>query len=182
MAKRKPISKKARFEIFKRDGFVCQYCGAHPPETVLHVDHIIPVAEGGDNDQDNLITSCEACNLGKGARSLADIPKSLKDKATDIAEKEAQLRGYQEIMESRRNRIDEEAWRVAELLEPGCSSRGINRDRIQSIRQFVEKLGVHEVLDAADIARAKLIYSDYKQFRYFCGVCWNKIRSGDGAR
>ena len=26
------LSKKARFEIFKRDGFVCQYCGAHPPK------------------------------------------------------------------------------------------------------------------------------------------------------
>ena len=34
MAERKPISKKTRFEIFKRDGFSCRYCGAHPPEAV----------------------------------------------------------------------------------------------------------------------------------------------------
>lgn len=46
-APRKAISKKTRFDVFKRDGFTCQYCGAHPPEVVLHIDHIIAVAEGG---------------------------------------------------------------------------------------------------------------------------------------
>jgi hypothetical protein len=65
--------KKLRFEIFKRDSFVCQYCGSHPPKAILHVDHIVPVADGGENDEDNLTTSCAACNLGKGARSLKDV-------------------------------------------------------------------------------------------------------------
>jgi 5-methylcytosine-specific restriction endonuclease McrA len=27
-AKRAGLSKKTRFEVFKRDGFRCQYCGA----------------------------------------------------------------------------------------------------------------------------------------------------------
>lgn len=27
MAERKNISTKTRFEVFKRDGFKCQYCG-----------------------------------------------------------------------------------------------------------------------------------------------------------
>lgn len=39
MAERKSLSKKTRFEVFKRDSFECQYCGAHPPSTILHVDH-----------------------------------------------------------------------------------------------------------------------------------------------
>lgn len=47
---RKPISKKTRFEVFKRDKFTCQYCGASAPEIVLELDHIIPVASGGDSD------------------------------------------------------------------------------------------------------------------------------------
>lgn len=50
MGKRKPLSKKVRFEIFKRDSFKCQYCGGASPEVVLHVDHINPVSKGGDND------------------------------------------------------------------------------------------------------------------------------------
>ena len=61
MTKRKAISKKARFEVFKRDGFQCQYCGAVPPKVILHVDHIVPVAGGGDNSEENLITCARLC-------------------------------------------------------------------------------------------------------------------------
>ena len=43
MAKRKGISKKTRFDVFKRDSFTCQYCGKSAPDVVLQVDHINPV-------------------------------------------------------------------------------------------------------------------------------------------
>jgi len=66
---RKSTGKRLRFEVFKRDHFTCQYCGAQPPDVVLVVDHIDAVATGGSNHIDNLITACEACNGGK-----ADIP------------------------------------------------------------------------------------------------------------
>jgi len=58
---------KLRFEILKRDGFVCQYCGRNPKDnkTKLRVDHIIPKSKGGTDEVSNLITSCEECNLGK---------------------------------------------------------------------------------------------------------------------
>ena len=48
--KRVGISKKVRFEVFKRDGFRCVYCGEAAPKVVLHVDHINPVSKGGDSD------------------------------------------------------------------------------------------------------------------------------------
>mgnify|MGYP006374615333 FL=1 len=63
--KRVGIGAKKRFEIFKRDGFRCMYCGAHPPSVLLHVDHVKPVAEGGGNDELNLVTACERCNSGR---------------------------------------------------------------------------------------------------------------------
>ena len=69
---RKALSKKLRFEVFKRDAFTCQYCGKSAPDVILHVDHIKPVADGGENDIMNLVTSCLDCNLGKGARKLDD--------------------------------------------------------------------------------------------------------------
>lgn len=69
--KREPISKSLRFEVFKRDGFACQYCGAKAPKAVLHADHIQPVAAGGRSRISNLVTACEACNLGKGDREGA---------------------------------------------------------------------------------------------------------------
>lgn len=63
---RESISKRRRFTILKRDGFRCQLCGMSSEDgTKLHVDHLIPIAKGGSNDDENLWTLCERCNLGK---------------------------------------------------------------------------------------------------------------------
>lgn len=177
MAKRKNISKKTRFDVFKRDSFTCQYCGAHPPGTILHVDHINPVAEGGGNDIDNLITACEPCNLGKGARELSEIPKSLSDKAEEIAEREEQIKGYNEILQAKANRIDDEAWGVAAALDGKDFVESFNRRDLLSIKRFLELLPYSEVADAAEISLAAIPYSDKRKFKYFCAVCLGKIRN-----
>ncbi|MFU3348324.1 HNH endonuclease [Pseudomonas aeruginosa] len=72
MSYRESIRKSVRFEVFKRDNFTCQYCGAKAPDVVLHVDHINPVSKGGDNEIINLVTACLPCNLGKSDRLLSD--------------------------------------------------------------------------------------------------------------
>lgn len=177
MSQRKAISKGKRFDVFKRDGFACQYCGAHPPKVLLHLDHILAVANGGTNDFDNLITACEPCNLGKGARPLTSVPEALADKAARVAEAEEQLAGYSVVMEAKRERVEADIWRVVEAL---TGKQEIARDRHRSIKMFIEKIGVHEVLDAAEAARAARIYSETREFKYFCGVCWNKVREAGG--
>lgn len=70
---RKPIPKGMRFDVLNRDGFRCVYCGAAPPDVVLHVDHKLAVARGGTNDKDNLVTACLPCNIGKGAKGLEAV-------------------------------------------------------------------------------------------------------------
>ena len=169
------VSKRTRFEVFKRDGFVCQYCGAHPPGVLLHVDHILALANGGTNDSDNLITACEPCNAGKGARPLSVAPQSLGDKAADVAEREAQLLGFQAILDARRQRLDDETWRVLEVFYPRRPA-SVPRDEFNSTKRFIEKLGVHVALDAAETAMAAPDVQSNRRFRYFCGVCWNKVR------
>jgi len=164
--------------VFKRDKFTCQYCGAHPPAVILHVDHIHPVAKGGTNDEDNLVTACEHCNLGKGARLLSSAPKSLEDRAVEAAEREAQLQGYAAIMQAIRDRIEDDAWQVLDALIPG-SSKGTSITRIQSARRFVREIGKEACLDAVSIAWSKIPYSDPQRFKYFCGVCWRKHERGD---
>jgi hypothetical protein len=180
MASRKGLSKKTRFDVFKRDAFICQYCGAHPPSVVLHVDHIVSVKDGGGNDMDNLVTSCLPCNLGKSATPLNVVPQSLRDKAADIAEREEQLLGYHQIIEAQRDRIDAEIWSVAEVFKPGCSKDGINRSYLQSIKRFLEKLDYYEVFDAMEIAVTKIPRSYQGAFKYFCGICWRKIERANG--
>jgi len=59
------IPPKLRWEVLKRDKYVCQYCGACGPDVELEVDHIIPVSKGGKTELSNLKTSCIECNRGK---------------------------------------------------------------------------------------------------------------------
>ena len=68
---RDPIPAQLRFRVLQRDGFRCQYCGANQRDgVVLHVDHVVPHSRGGQTTEDNLITACESCNLGKAASSV----------------------------------------------------------------------------------------------------------------
>src|SRR5574343_1572366 len=92
--KRKPISKKTRFEVFKRDSFKCQYCGRSAPDVLLHVDHITPFCEGGTDDLLNYVTSCSDCNFGKGKIKLSDDTelKKQRKQLEELNEKRLQLK------------------------------------------------------------------------------------------
>ncbi|MHA1524898.1 MAG: HNH endonuclease [Alphaproteobacteria bacterium] len=54
-----------RFNVFLRDRFSCQYCGA-PGE--LTFDHMIPRSRGGLTTWDNVVAACSPCNLRKSNR------------------------------------------------------------------------------------------------------------------
>lgn len=179
MTEREPISKRLRFEVFKRDGFICQYCGSHPPEIILHIDHVRPVATGGRSDIDNLVTACLECNSGKGAIELTVVPQSMADKALETQEREAQIRGYEAILTARRERIEEEMWQIADALVPGSPEDGLNRAWLQKIRECLGKLGFDDTLDSARIANARFRYGNAKTFAYFCGICNRKIYNDD---
>lgn len=60
------ISSRLRFEILRRDGYTCQYCGRSAPQVTLEVDHKNPRSNGGSDDPSNLATACWDCNRGKG--------------------------------------------------------------------------------------------------------------------
>lgn len=170
----KPLSKRTRFEVFKRDLFTCQYCGAKPPAVLLECDHIEPRALGGGNEEGNLITACEACNRGKAAISLQVIPESLADRAARVAEAEEQLAAYRETMREREDRIEEDVWTVFDALE---NKRETTKANFESVRQFLKRLELEQVVRAAEIAQARMGYKGYStRFRYFCGICWKMIK------
>lgn len=68
------ISPQLRMEILERNGFTCQMCGSgagdkdpyNPSRKVrLHIDHIKPLTQGGDNVRENLRVLCSTCNQAK---------------------------------------------------------------------------------------------------------------------
>lgn len=64
-----------RFNLFLRDEFTCQYCGA---KDALTFDHVVPRASGGRTTWDNVVASCGPCNLSKGAKSLRQAGMNLR--------------------------------------------------------------------------------------------------------
>src|SRR5438045_4087445 len=72
---RKKVGKKLRFRVLRRDRFRCVYCGASGAQAQLQIDHIKPVADGGDNSYWNLLTACFDCNNAKRAQPARfDVP------------------------------------------------------------------------------------------------------------
>lgn len=59
----------SRRNIFKRDRYVCQYCGSQPGSEELTIDHVVPRAQGGESRWDNCVLSCVDCNHRKADRT-----------------------------------------------------------------------------------------------------------------
>ncbi|MGB0498044.1 MAG: HNH endonuclease [Rubricella sp.] len=64
-----------RFNLFLRDEFTCQYCGATGE---LTFDHVIPRARGGRTTWENVVAACSPCNLRKGSKTLRQAGMSLR--------------------------------------------------------------------------------------------------------
>ena len=171
------LSKKLRFEIFKRDGFVCQYCGNTPPQIVLECDHIIPVSDGGENDPDNLIAACFDCNRGKSNVRLEVAMPSLEERTEMLRERQEQVHAFEEMIREinyeKQCVIDEVVAVYDDVFEGWTLTDSAQR----SIRKFLDKLPPSEVIEAMEIACDRMHRN--RAFKYFCGVCWRKIK-GDG--
>jgi HNH endonuclease len=65
-------------QVALRAGHRCEYCRA--PEAVfnlhLEVEHIVPVARGGEDAAANWALSCRACNLHKATHVRGSDPES----------------------------------------------------------------------------------------------------------
>jgi predicted Zn-ribbon and HTH transcriptional regulator len=65
------IPPQLRFRVFQRDGFRCRYCGRGATQgAILHLDHVVPFSAGGETTEENLLTACDTCNLGKSVSSV----------------------------------------------------------------------------------------------------------------
>lgn len=57
----------SRQNVFRRDGFECQYCGSSKE---LTLDHVVPRSKNGKSCWTNLVTACKRCNTRKGDYTL----------------------------------------------------------------------------------------------------------------
>jgi hypothetical protein len=154
MAKRTAIGKQVRFEVFKRDSFKCQYCGAAAPDVLLHIDHIKPVSAGGTNEITNLLTACVSCNLGKSDRQLDDTSAVVKQRAQleELQERREQLEmmmEWKQGLNALKEDIVSEVCNYWEQLAPGFD---VNDNGRRNIQKWLRSFRLDEVLHAMDVA------------------------------
>ena len=179
MAKRQNIPKSVRFEVFKRDKFTCQYCGASAPDVILQIDHIKPVSKGGTNDIMNLVTSCRDCNSGKSNRELSDDSaiKIQKQRLDDMQEHREQL----EMMIKWRDELLDGLEKLVDAVDNVFCKQtkwGISEYGRVIIRKLIKKFGFSEVYAASNIAIDRYYTgtedSWHNAFDKIGGICYNR--------
>jgi len=181
MAKREAISKRVRFEVFKRDSFACQYCGASAPDSILHVDHIKPVSKGGDNEIVNLVTACLDCNSGKGARELDDdaaIQKQ-RDQLNELNERREQLEMMLQWRDGLKGIAEEEVGAICDEFDSIThGTRCLNERGRKEAKSLLRKYGLNAVLDAMEIAADRYLEyaDDGDPTPESCLEAWGKVK------
>jgi hypothetical protein len=79
-AKRVQVNTDVRADVWDKSHGFCWYCGIqmHPFRN-FHVDHVNPVVNGGTNEIQNLVPSCQSCNSKKRARPAEFLRKFMAD-------------------------------------------------------------------------------------------------------
>lgn len=174
-----PITKRVRFEVLRRDGHTCRYCGRRAPDVELAVDHVVPEALGGGSDPSNLTAACVECNQGKASISpdspiVADVDEdALRWKhaieraaeiiAADLAEERAMLARF------------DAAWH-AWTYNDGADYVPRPANWEQSVLAFrnagLPEIQIVELVKVAMESKA----TPANTWRYYCGCVWNAVR------
>lgn len=178
MGKRKGLSPRTRFEVLKRDGFRCHYCGRGPLDSLLTVDHVVAAANGGTDDPANLVTACAECNGGKSDVPLdhsrlrrGPAPEALLEQAEQIG---AYLEACQRLEEARQ----EFRQFVAEKWMAALHLKTMPESFVTTLVRVAKDHGIGQLDEAIDIVVGKNLHGD-SAMRYFCGVI-RKRAANDG--
>lgn len=174
MAERKPVSKKLRFEVFKRDSFCCQYCGRSAPDVILEVDHLKPVAEGGKNTMLNLITSCRDCNRGKGKTLISDNQAVVKQKVAldELNEKRLQMEMMLQWKMELEKLMDEQIDLVSVFLLDDPENYCLSDTARKEVKSLIRRFGFPLVYEASEIAESRY-YTVGMRLQKLGGICYN---------
>lgn len=175
------ISKRLRFEILKRDGFACRYCGATAPDVALHVDHVVPESLGGRTEPQNLVAACADCNSGKASthpddQAVADVEQAAADWKTAIElAHEEHGRHRREIA----HRVDcfDAAWREWRWTDSAGVQHEVDRpgNWQDSLERMMERgISSQELYEFIGVAMRN---AKGDRWRYFCGCVWRTIEA-----
>jgi hypothetical protein len=174
------ISKRLRYEVLRRDGFACWYCGIKSAEAKLVVDAVVPEALGGSHkDPANLRSACEPCNSGKTSSSPdAPLIAAVAEDAARWAQ--AMAMAAEEVLSSgaavteAHKRFDAawSGWTYGDDEQPIPKDPGW-KHTVDSL--LAAGLPMRLLEECIQIAMSRKRVSPENTFRYMCGVAWNKV-------
>ena len=174
--RRKPIPKRVRFEVLRRDNYTCRYCRA--TDAPLTIDHVKPTVLGGSDDPSNLVAACKDCNAGKSSSAPdAAMVAQVNDDAIRwaqavhravemLAEDEARLEKFVEAFRKKWNSFHYDA--TGECIE-------LPPDWRQHVRRLATQPEVSGKLICDAIDSAMAARNVESRFHYFLGVVRNKV-------
>lgn len=176
------VSKRLRYEIFRRDNHTCRYCGRSAPEVPLRVDHVTPVALGGGDEPTNLATSCEDCNGGKSSASpdatlVADVSDdalrwaaAMQQAADDLREQQAPKIAYREAFKkSWTGWTRQDGWKTVRVELPDGWKASLDSFYGAGLPQEVWP-------DIIEKAMTNPTVRVDNTFRYACGIAWRMVK------
>jgi hypothetical protein len=173
------LSKRLRFEVFKRDKFTCQYCGRKSPDVLLEADHIHPKSKGGKNDLLNLITSCKDCNSGKSNRLLTD-DSIIEKKRQQLEELQGRKEQLDMMFEWQKGLLDLDnalVTRVSDFWSEKATGYSLSEYGIKTLRNLLRKYRLEDVMNAICMATDRYLKMD-KDGKYThdsINDAWNKV-------
>lgn len=88
MTPRKSLSRTVRVRVFERAGGICHLCrGKISAADKWDVDHILPLALGGPDDESNLAPAHKVCHVAKSRVDVGRIRKADRQRAKFIGVK-----------------------------------------------------------------------------------------------
>lgn len=185
------VSKRLRYEVLRRDGHACCYCGAAAPEVKLTVDHVVPVALGGKDVPENLVTACESCNSGKSSSSPdAPIVANVADDAlrwaramsmaTELAQRD---RGEEDRFLADMDKSWQSAFvndaATPEQAKQAIAARFYRDDGWQQslLRLRAAGLSIDDFSAIFDDVMPRNYIENGRIWRYFCGACWKALQA-----
>ncbi|MEM7167746.1 MAG: HNH endonuclease [Planctomycetota bacterium] len=102
----------SRLNLYRRDQYSCQYCGAQPGSKELTIDHIIPRSRDGRSTWENCAVACVECNKKKAARTPAEAGMKLRKPAVRPSWSAISRFRHGEPCESWKKFLSEAYWKV----------------------------------------------------------------------
>lgn len=133
------ISQKLRRRVTETAHDRCEYCQTWQEMTLatFHLDHIIPQAEGGATEFQNLCLSCPFCNEFKGGRWRSRDPQTGR---------QVRLFNPRRDRWHKHFRWSEDATRIVGLTARGratVAALRLNNQIAQTARRFWVAAGIH---------------------------------------